>query len=52
MFKGNGSFLGGCKEGDFEQNGMKEDNAQVCWPQAAWYCSELLVVFLQSFVSF
>ena len=43
-FKRNGNFLGGCKQGGIEQIGMKEECGQLCWPQVAWCCSELLVV--------
>ena len=47
-FKGTRNFLGGCKEGGFEKTGVEEEHAQLCWPQAAWCCGELLVSSLFS----
>jgi len=45
-FKGNGNFLGGCKEAEFEYSGMEEENAFMFWPQAGRCCGELLVVVI------
>ena len=39
-----GTSLGGYKKGGFEQIGMEEECAQLCWPQVAWCCGEFLVV--------
>jgi len=42
--KGHRNFLRGCKEGGFEYIRMQEKLAYMCWPQAAWRCSEWLVI--------
>jgi hypothetical protein len=48
-FKRNLCFIGGGKDWRFEQIGNKVEHLCLCWPQAAWFCSEFLVILVAFF---